>query len=448
MYDLIVVGGGIGGLAAAWAARRRGWRVALLEATPRLGGVIRTAVEDGCVLEHGPDSLLAIKPAALELIAELGLAERVVAIPEAARRSFIVHRGRLEPVPEGLYLLAPGRLAPFLASPLVSWPGKLRMLADLVLPRRRPDAPEESLAAFVRRRLGREALDALAQPLVAGIYTADPERLSLSATMPQFLAMEREHGSLIRALAARRGEGAAGPRYGLFVSLAGGLGTLVAALAARLAEGAELRCGSAARALRRDGAQWRVETDAGALTARRALLALPAPAAAALVEEPLAAALRAIPYAGVAIVHAAFERAPPLPAGAGFVVPEREQRFIIAATFAHAKYPDRAPPGWALLRAFVGGARHEARALLPDDELAAAVIADLAACLGPLPAPRRVWIQRWPQAMAQYTLGHRERVRRIRALTPPGLALVGNGYEGVGIPDVIAAARRAVEALA
>ena len=241
MTDVIIVGAGIGGLAAAYHARKRGLSVLLVEASDRLGGVIRTTVEDGCTLEHGPDSLVSVKPGGLELVRELGLESRLIGVPEAARKSLIARRGRLVPVPDGLYLLAPGRILPFLVSPLISWLGKLRMGLDLVLPRRAAGLPEESLAAFVRRRLGREALEAIAQPMVSGIYTADPETLSLAATMPQFLDLERDHRSLILGMMARMkkqkamAQGASGPRYGLFLSLEGGLQTLVDALAAKLA---------------------------------------------------------------------------------------------------------------------------------------------------------------------------------------------------------------------
>lgn len=449
MTDVLVVGGGIGGLAAAHHARRRGLAVTLVEAADRLGGVIRTTVEDGCVLEHGPDSLVAVKPGGLELVRELGLDGALVGVPEAARRSLIARGGRLIPVPEGLYLLAPGRILPFLASPLLSWRGKLRMGLDLLLPRRAAGLPEESLAAFVRRRLGREALAAIAQPLISGIYTADPETLSLAATMPQFLDLEREHRSLILGMRARmrRQQAAAtqasGPRYGLFLSLRGGLQTLVDALAARLA-GAEVRLGCPAEALARDGDAWVLRAGGTELRAPRVVLALPAHAAARLAPAPLAAELAAIPYAGVVTVNLAFAAAacPALPLAAGFVIPAAEGRTTIACTFAHQKYPDRAPPGTVLLRAFAGGALHEGRLPGDDAALVAATLADLRACLGPLPEPRLARVHRWPRAMAQYVLGHRERLARIRALTPPGLHLVGNGYDGVGIPDIAAQAAR------
>ena len=277
--DVIVIGGGIGGLVAAYHARKRGLSVILLESAERLGGVIRTTVEDGFTLEHGPDSLVSIKPGGLDLVRELGLEDRLIGVPEAARRSLIARQGRLVPVPDGLYLLAPGRILPFLRSPLLSWAGKLRMGADLVLPRRAAGAPEESLADFVRRRLGREALEAIAQPMVSGIYTADPERLSLAATMPQFLELERVHGSLIRGMMARMrqqkqmAQGTSGPRYGLFLSLVGGLQVLIDTLEQRLA-GADIRLGCAVTRVHRNGDAWQVEAGGQSLRAQRVVLAL------------------------------------------------------------------------------------------------------------------------------------------------------------------------------
>ena len=447
---VVVVGAGIGGLAAAYQARNRGMQVVLIEASDRLGGVIRTSVEDGCTLEHGPDSLVSVKPGALELVRELGLEARLIGVPEAARRSLIARRGRLVPVPDGLYLLAPGRILPFLASPLISWAGKLRMGLDLLLPRRRAGLPEESLAAFVRRRLGREALEAIAQPMVSGIYTADPEKLSLLSTMPQFLELEREHRSLILGMMARMKKqkaaaqgSASGPRYGLFLSLEGGLQTLVDTLAGRLNE-VDVRLNTPAESLRRDGDTWVLHAGGQELRADQVVLALPAHAAARLAPELLAAELAGIPYAGVATVNLAFPAAacPALPMAAGFVIPAVEGRSTIACTIAHQKYPGRVPADTVLLRAFVGGALHEDRLDLDDAAMIAATLADLRLYLGALPEPRLARVHRWPKAMAQYVVGHGDRIGRIRALTPPGLHLVGNGYDGVGIPDVVAQAAR------
>jgi oxygen-dependent protoporphyrinogen oxidase len=469
--SVAIIGGGIGGLASAWHVRERAKRmnrpvsIAMFESGNRWGGVIRSSEEDGFVLEHGPDSLIRIKPAGLELIRQVGLADQVQDTRPEARHSLIARGRRLIPVPEGLYLLAPGRMLPFALSPLISWPGKIRMGLDLLLPRRREGQAEESLAAFVRRRLGREALERIAQPMVGGIYTADPEQLSLAATMPQFLEMERTHRSLILALRARSkaqaaSAAASGPRYGLFMSLRGGLQSLTDRLVERLGQSDALT--SVAMNLNqridhvvRDGEQFVLMRD-GAEVARadRVVVATPAHVAHNLlrtVDLILASRLATIPYAGVATVNLAFgaEQVPHLPQAAGFVVPAVERRTIIACTIASLKYAGRNPPGGVLLRAFVGGALHEQALELSDATLTAAVLADLRELVGTIGEPRFVRIHRWPKSMAQYVVGHLDmlRVLRQREGKIPGLALVGNGYEGVGVPDIVAQADRAADRL-
>jgi len=467
VLDAVVIGGGVGGLASAYRLRERlrgrmrgagrEPAIAVLERAAIWGGVMRTRVEHGCVLEEGPDSILRAHPAGIGLLDDLGLQGEVQETDVDARRSLIARGDRLLPIPDGLYLLAPGRIRPFLASPTLSWRGKARALGDLVVPRRRADVAEESLAAFVRRRLGRETLERLAQPLAGGIHTGDPERLSVDAAFPHLVAMERSHGSLIRALRARRGDpafaAAAGPRYALFASLRGGLGRMIEVLVERLA-GCDLRLGSGASAIGRDGDAWRVRLDDGTTLSTRAIvLAGPAHAAATLVrglDSGFADALDAIEYSGVATINIGYAAdAVTMPAAAGFVVPAVEGRSLIAATFASRKYSGRAPADVAVVRAFVGGALGERRLDDADATLVAQAVADLRPLLRARGAPLFTTIHRWPRSMAQPTLGHGERVARIRALEAAqrGLALVGNGYEGVGIPQICEQARRAAERL-
>jgi oxygen-dependent protoporphyrinogen oxidase len=471
MRQIIVIGGGIGGLATAYRrraiaeARSEEVEIRLLEAGQRWGGVIRSTTEEGHVLEHGPDSILRTKPAGIQLISDLGLSGEMQETCAGARRSLIARKVRLLPVPEGLYLMAPGRLLPFLRSPIVSWPGKLRMALDLVLPRRDPLASEESLAEFVRRRLGQEALDRIAQPLISGIYTADPEQLSMVSTMPLFLRMEREHRSLILAMRLRSQEAgmaqASGPRYGLFTSLRGGLQTLTDALVAKLSTASasgrsrvDMRLGASVTAVVRNAGRMTVALEEEYLDADEVVIAAPAHAAGKMVKtlDPLLSYLLVtIPYAGVLTINLAFQRQqiPQLPEAAGFVVPAIEGRTLIACTLASLKYPERAPADSVLLRAFVGGALHQQHCELSDGEVLAAVMRDLRDLLGIQGEPTMVRIHRWPKAMAQYVLGHAERLQgiRLREKTIPGLALVGNGYEGVGIPDIIAQADQAAERL-
>jgi oxygen-dependent protoporphyrinogen oxidase len=345
-----------------------------------------------------------------------------------------------------------------LASRVFSWRGKLRLGLDLVLPRRSPAAGDESLGSFVRRRLGRETLERIAQPLVGGIYSADPERLSLEATMPRFLALEREHRSLIlglrRTARTREVAGASGARWSLFVTLAGGMEELVIALAGRLPAGA-VRVGTpaAAIALARDG--WRVRlADGPALQADGIVLAGSAPRMAALirvVDRPLAEGLDGIAYASSATVALGYPRAAvrhPLD-GFGFVVPRVEGRRTLACTFSSVKYPGRAPSGFALLRVFLGGALQESLLAQEDGALLRLAHDEVAALLGITGQPvlSRIW--RHPGTMPQYDVGHLARIAAIEARLEalPGLALAGGAYRGVGIADCVHSGEAAAERL-
>jgi oxygen-dependent protoporphyrinogen oxidase len=464
-----IVGGGISGLAAAHELTRHArahdpaLEVLLLEASARLGGTIRTHTREGFLLEGGPDAFISEKPEALTLAKQLGLDARLLETNAAHRRSFIVGGGRLRPVPEGFHLLAPSRFRPFLTTDIFSWAGKARMSLDLFLPRRAPvDGDDESLANFVRRRFGREALERMAQPMVGGIYTADPEQLSLRATMPRFLDMERADRSIILAMwrARRRAAtgtlGTSGARYSLFLSFDGGMQTLTDALAHALPHGtARLNTTVEAIGFDRETRQWNLriagdaarggETAGGATVAADALcLALPAYASARLlggIDAELAAELGSIPYASSATVNLAFRRADiPHPLdGFGFVVPFVERRKTLACTFSSVKFAGRAPAGHALLRAFVGGALQPEMYALDEEGMIDAVREDLRALLGIERAPLFAHVERWPRSMAQYHLGHLARIERIRRRLQhfPTLQLAGNAYGGAGIPDCI-----------
>ena len=463
--QIVVVGGGIAGLGAAHRiaelVRERNLpaTLSLLEAGGRLGGTIATEQRDGFLLESGPDSFISEKPWALALCRRVGLEPRLLGTADKHRTTFVVHRGRLEPLPDGFALLAPTRIRPVLFSRLFSWSGKLRMALDLVLPRA-GQRRDESLGSFVRRRLGKEALERVAQPLVGGIYTADPDRLSLAATLPRFLQMEREHRSLIYAMWRARRNGAAGlagssgARWGLFVTLRGGMEELVTTLARRLPEGS-IRCGSEVTALRQDGAKWRVELGGGeTLAAEGVVLATPSFVTARLVrpfDPVLGERLGAIPYSSAATVSLAFHRQDirhPLD-GFGFVVPRGEKRSIIACTFSSVKYEGRAPAGCVLLRAFVGGAMQEHLLALSDVEMEETVLREIASLLGTRASPLFTRISRHPRAMPQYLVGHLDLVEEIegRLSRYPGLALAGSAYRGVGISDCVRGAEAAAEAV-
>lgn len=474
MKRLVVVGGGIAGLSTAYRAHKlataRGLDVEIrvLEGNPRAGGVIESTTRDGCVMELGPDSIITEKPWARALCEEVGLAPRIVGTSNEFRQSFVAVGNTLHPIPEGFYMMAPSRLGPFVTTKMFTWPGKIRMALDLVLPRRTDDS-DESLEAFVLRRLGREALERAAQPMVGGVYTADPAKLSLRATMPRFLEMERKYRSLIlgfvdaRRRAARGGaaaaEGsAAGPRYSLFISLDQGLSVLPQRLVELLPEGS-VKTGTVVERVERDGERWKVFTLDETVDAEAVCIATPAWAASRLLEgvaPELARSLNGIDYASSATVNLVYDRADIAHKldGFGFVVPAVEKRTLLACTFSSVKYPGRAPSGTVLIRAFVGGALFPEAYELPDDRMLAGVQKDLAELLGVRGKPKDAVVTRWPRSMAQYNVGHLERVARIEdeAGRFATLALAGAAYRGVGIPDCVrsgeAAAERLVGALA
>lgn len=471
MKRIIIIGGGITGLAAAHRLIELSkgtageFEVTVLEASSRLGGTIQTEHHDEFLLEHGPDSFISEKPEALELVKRLGLEPQLIETNKKHRRSFIVRKGKLRPVPEGFQLLGPSRLWPFVTSDIFSWTGKARMALDLLLPRGNTNQNiDESLAQFVRRRLGREALERMAQPMVAGIYTADPERLSLRATMPRFLEMERRHRSVILGMLKRAGtqnkaetNGTSGARYSLFLSFERGMQTLVDELSSRLPR-ASLQLNATVTSLRldRSSAGWLVNTASGvSIRADAVCLAIPTLAAAVLLQETdskLSEELKSISYASTTTINIAYRRrdVPHLLEGFGFVVPFIEKRSLIACTFSSIKFPGRAPNGSVLLRAFVGGALQPDMFALDEIQMLRRVQADLRDLLGIEKAPLFSEVKRWPESMPQYEIGHLDRVQRIeeRLIQFPTLKLAGNAYRGVGIPDCIRSGEQAVEALA
>ncbi|WP_422926359.1 protoporphyrinogen oxidase [Singulisphaera sp. PoT] len=462
---IVVVGGGLSGLTAAHRLSQHmggsypPFEIIVLEAKDRVGGAIWTRREGGFTLEGGADSFITNKPWGVDLCRELGLSDRLIGTDSRHRRSFVVRQGKLCPVPEGFVLMAPHRLGPLLTSPILSWRGKMRMLFDLVIPRKGDDG-DESLATFVKRRFGREALDRLIQPLVGGIYTADPNELSLKATLPQFLRMEQEHGSLIRAAfrqsrEARSAEkNSSGARYGLFVSLDEGMETLPRELVAALPRGT-VRTNSPVRRISRTDpiSPWRVELlDGDPIMAHVVILTTEAHASARLIDgyDPaLALQLRSIPYASSAIVNFAFRRdqvSHPMD-GFGAVVPAVEGRNILAISFLSVKFPSRAPEGSVLMRVFLGGATQPELFDREDDELVAIARTELGELLGVKGEPLLVEVGRHSRAMPQYTLGHTDRVSAIREQLAKHscLALAGNAFDGVGIPDCIRGARIAAD---
>ncbi len=463
---IVIVGGGLSGLVAAHRIHTQTAKSAdpvdlvLLEAKDRVGGAIWTEHVDGFLLEGGADSFITNKPAALNLCKELGLGDQLIGPDATNRRSFVVRNGKLLPVPEGFVLMAPRKLGPIITTPILSFRGKLRMLMDLIRPRRNDDA-DESLASFVKRRLGREALERLVQPLVGGIYTADPNELSVKATLPQFVEMERKYGGLIRGAFAEMKKTknadrtASGARYGLFASLIDGMETLPRALAASLPPGTIRTNSPVRRVSRSDTGGWLVEPlDGPPIEATGVILATEAHASARMVDalDPeLALHLRSIPYASSAIVIATYKRdqvSHPLD-GFGVVVPTIENRRILAISFTSVKFPGRAPKDSVILRIFVGGATQPELFDLDNGAIEALACSEASQLLGITGPPIFTRVSRHPRAMPQYTLGHLDRVAtiRTRAALHPNLVLAGNAFDGVGIPDIVKSAQTVADDL-
>lgn len=446
---VLIIGAGIAGLAAAHELLQQGMQqFAVLEAAPDVGGVIQSVSFEDFSLETGPDSFLAAKPAATDLCRAVGLAGALTGCAEARPRTWIWHRGRLEPLPEGWQFLAPARMGPILRTRLLSWPAKARLAREF-LGAATPSAGEISVAAWTRAHLGPEVLQTLVAPLLAGVYGGDPAALSFRAALPSFAALA-EQGNLLRALwrqqASQRGPSQPPPP--LFLTLRGGLSQLPQALAAVIGPD-RLRLGRAVRAVTAAGPGYQVRLADGATQAASAVIvAAPAWAAAEMLrplEPALAAPLALIPYTSAATVHLAYRQAPPLAPGFGFLVPRGEGRRLLAATFVHQKFPHRVPPGAALIRLFYGGALDPAATDLPEAALGQLAEEEVAAILRLRISPDWVRVHRWPRAMPQYTLGHADRLAQMAAALQrhPGLAMAGAAFHGVGIPDAIASGQAA-----
>jgi len=468
---IAVIGGGITGLAAAHrllelAGANGGARVEieLFEASPRLGGCFGTEQSGEYVIETGADSFVTDKPAGIELCRRLGLESRLIGIDPAYRRALIVRGGRTWPVPSGLSLLAPSSVRGLLRTPLLSPIGKLRAVAEYVVPPRRT-THDESIAAFAIRRFGREMYERVLQPLVGGIYTGDPAQLSLAATFPRFIEMERRSGGLIRGarnpLKSRSSVADSGVRYGLFASFQNGMSELQEALRARLVQSnVQIHSGDRVTAVRRldpspPDAHGRFEVEllsSEKRTVDAVIVAVPAFQAAELIAPQaveLAGALREIEYASSAIVvtgHRLADIGHPLNA-AGLVIPHSERRKVLAVSFLSRKFPGRAPADRVILRTFVGGALQPALLSLDAAELSQLVQSELRELLGVTGEPEFARVVRYDRAMPQYALGHVERVQRIEQLVTqvPGLELAGNAYHGVGVPDCIQSGEDAAE---
>ncbi|HUQ73072.1 MAG TPA: protoporphyrinogen oxidase [Planctomycetaceae bacterium] len=475
LLRIAVIGGGLTGLAAAHrltelaAEQGRALDITLYEAGPRLGGIVGTVERDGYLIDTGADSFITNKPGALQLCQRIGLESRLQATEPRYRGALVLHDGRPVPVPEGFQLLSPSALWPVLKSPILSLAGKLRVAREYFIPPRM-DTSDETLASFVRRRFGSEVLDRLVQPLVGGIYTSDPEKLSLAATLPRFLEMERKYGSLIRAAKIAKPQAldedriSGGARYGLFAGLRGGMQDLVDALVTRMNASCRAELNSPVESVTMDSPPdsatdasrspiYRLRfRDASEETFDAVLVTLPAYRTADVLQSldtDLATQLRGIEYASSSIVvtgHALKDVRDPLNAF-GLVIPHIERRRILAVSFSSRKFPNRAPDGRVLLRTFVGGAMQPELFDLDDEATIRLVRDELAATLGVTGEPDFAMVVRYPRAMPQYHLGHLDRVAEIERLTAQhrGLTLAGNAYRGVGVPDAIHSGEQAAE---
>ena len=465
-WRVAVIGGGISGLAAAHrlaelsARDSRPLELVVFEARASAGGLVGTRTIGDYRVELGADSFITNKPWAVDLCRRLGIEDRLVPTDARYRRSLVLRRGQPLPVPDGFQLLSPVDVGAVLRSSIFSWPGKLRMALEYVKPRGGSDL-DESLAHFVRRRFGNEALERLVQPLVGGIYTSDPEKLSLRATLPRFLEMEREHGSLIRALQRQRTIGrdndpaASGARYGLFTTPADGISELVDALCAKVSQAATIRLNTEVQKIapHADGRGFIVELPAGAHDDFDAVVvALPAYKAARLIDgfaERAAAVLDTIEYASTAIVVSGHKLADVRHSlnAFGLVVPAIEKRKILAVSFTSRKFPNRAPEGCVQLRTFVGGAMQPELLDQSDDEIKLLVQRELEEIFGVTWRPDFTIVARWMRSMPQYHVGHLDRVAWIEEglANFSNLALAGNALYGVGLPDSIHSGEMAAE---
>jgi oxygen-dependent protoporphyrinogen oxidase len=469
---IAIIGGGIAGLAAAYEldkARAAGAAVeyTLFEERPRLGGSLASEIVDGAVLERGPDSFLTEKPAAAELCRELGLGGELIPSNDVARKTYIVTRNRLVALPDGLMFLVPTKLVPTALTRLFSVRTKMRMALELLIPPR-PSEGDESVAALVKRHFGQEAVDRLADPLLSGIYGGDATQLSAQTVLPRLVEMETKYGSLtrgmlaahrkMRAMAKSSSDGAS--RGGaIFTALRGGMGQLVDAITQRL-DADSVRTSTSVNGIEKTAQGWKIAAGGASENFDALIMAAPAWTAGELltpVDAELGAELGGIPYSSSITVNLVYDETKigPLPDGFGFLVPAVEGRAMLACTFVHRKFLGRTPPGKAVFRAFLGGMKRTDLLAESDQALVEVVRREMREILGAKTfgakvEPEFAQVTRWRRAMAQYAVGHKARMQRVNARVAvlPGLRLVGNAYDGIGVPDCIRLGRKAARELA
>lgn len=443
---IAVIGGGIAGLSAAVSLQNQKNKGAALEyvifeAGSRWGGVIQTESIDGCLIEAGPDSFLTEKAWAADFSRELGLADQLISSNDADRKTWILLRGRLTPLPDGMMFMVPTKIAPVFSSPLFSWKTRLRILREWFY-RPSATASEATVAEFIARHYGREMVERIADPLLAGVYGGAADELSVQAVLPRLAEMEASYGSLGKAMLSARRLADGRSQKPLFTSLKDGMQQLADAALSRIPESSR-RLNSPVEQVSRESNKWLLIRSGRTEEFDGVIVATPAHATSQLLraEPALVADLQTISYSSSVTVALIYGKAvrDALPPGFGFLVPRMEGRRILAVTFVHNKFPHRAPADRAVVRCFLGGSRDGDILAESDDSILEIVRQELRRILGVEPEPMAARIYRWPSAMAQYAIGHNDRIKRIRdfAGNLPGLALAGNAYSGIGVPDCI-----------
>jgi oxygen-dependent protoporphyrinogen oxidase len=457
MKRIAIIGGGISGLSAAYVLeqhRRAGvpLQYVLYESSPRLGGVLRTEHVEGCLVEAGPDSFLTEKPWASDLCRELGIGDQLIGSNDAERKTYILVRGRLVPMPDGLLFMVPIKILPSAFSQLFSFSTKLRIIGEWFHSPKNSDS-DESVAALVQRHYGSEMVERVADPLLAGVYGGDASQLSVRAVLPRLREMESEYGSLGRGMLEAFRKQRKEKKQPIFTSIENGMQQIADAIVGRL-PGTSIRLSDPAVTVRYNDKAWSVAAGGAEQSFDSVIMALQAPTAGKLLRvahNELASELSAISYSSSVIVALAFDERvrAALPPGFGFLVPRSEGERILAVTFVHNKFSYRSPDNRALLRCFLGGSRDEQAIELSEEEIVRVVRRELRQILGVTADPLFTRVYKWKDAMAQYNVGHLERLEKIAQLRRnlPGLALCGNAYRGIGVPDCVRSGKEAAESV-
>ncbi len=455
-----IVGGGITGLAAAWYLQKIGIPYTVLEASARWGGKIYTetvhieGVDEPFIVEAGPDSFIAQKPWAAQLARDLGLGSDLLGTNDDKRKIFVLNKGKLTPLPDGLLLIVPTRFMPFALSPLISIPGKLRMGMEMFVPAKHDDE-DETLAAFMRRRLGEEALVKLGEPLMSGIYNTDPEHQSLLATFPRFRKLEQDYGSITRGMLASRRKAAShappnGKKSSMFLSMRDGMGALISGLVERL-EG-DLRLSTPVSGITQTESGYTLDLDGETLNASHLIMATPSPVTANLLADIAPNAvntLNNLSYVSTGTLSFAFhaDDLRKVPDSFGVVIPRSENRAINAVTYSSTKFNHRAPQGYKLVRVFFGGSRSPQTLAMQDDNIITTARAELKDIYGITAEPVFTRLYRWSEATPQYDLDHLKQIDELEATLPTNIRVAGSAFRGIGVPDCVHQAQMAVDAL-